>query len=298
MTETLQKEPTLEEEFEKMKKEINKEKAKKEVEKMMKEINVEATKEFERMKKEMNKEAEEKLNKEEEEAEEKLKKEAEEELKKTVDLMLDLEIRLTSINNEILNEMELTNKRKYDKLINEKNKLQSFLFNFKYEKNTLENSKLTLELVRIIKRNNKLYEKKMNQLYWQSLLEDNNINDLKEILEIRDNVEEKIYKDGADLGLCILHNAICSTLQVSKSNMKRIRKYNKKYMSFIINENGLEYKKVPFIQQPNNEEMEKILKRVDKNEKDLAEMRDEFGELKVEVEELGEDVNVLNQEKK
>jgi hypothetical protein len=44
MTETLEKEPTLEEEFEKMKKEINKEKAKKEVEKMMKEINIEVRK--------------------------------------------------------------------------------------------------------------------------------------------------------------------------------------------------------------------------------------------------------------
>jgi hypothetical protein len=80
--------------------------------------------------------------------------------------------------------------------------------------------------------------------------------------------------------------------------MKSIRKYNKKYMSFIINENGLENNKVPIIQQPNNEEMEKLIKRVDKNEKDLAEMRDDFGELKVEVEELGEDVNLLNQNTK
>jgi hypothetical protein len=225
------------------------------------------------------------------------KKEAKEELKKLEDLMLDLEIRLTSICNENMNEIELTNKKKYDKLLKEKNELEYIRFIFKDGKNALENSKLTLDIVRAIKRNINFYEKQMNQLYWQSHLEDNNINDLKEILAIRENVEEKIYKDGVDLGLCILHNAICSTLQISKSNMKRIRKYNKKYMSFIINENGLEYNKVPII-QPNNEEMEKLLKRVDKNEKDLAEMRDEFDELKVEVEELGEDVNVLNQDTK
>jgi hypothetical protein len=61
--------------------------------------------------------------------------------------MLDLEIRLTSIKNEILNEIELTNKKKYDKFINEKNELQHFLYIFKNEKNTLENSILNLELV-------------------------------------------------------------------------------------------------------------------------------------------------------
>ena len=200
------------------------------------------------------------------------KKEAQELLKNVEDLKLELEIRITSICNENINEIELLHINKGRILREEKNELQHILGRLISYKNNLEcflnNTYMyNLQSVRLIKISIEKYKKQINQLYWQSHLEENNINDLKEILTIRDNVVNKINKDGVDLGLCLLNNTISSTLQISKGNMKKIRKYNKKYMSYFINSDK------QIIQQPNKEEIEKILKRIDKNEKDLAEMK-------------------------